>query len=437
MDEKINSYWDYITEETYKKGSLYFVISFVLFFIWAAYETAQDFFLPLVVLRVLQLFILISIPILFKILYNRRKNWIIPIYTIALNLSLFLVICVCIIIKSSTKIPEFLTTNYPMGLLCFMMVLTFGALGSKTYCKYTFPIQIIAFNIFLFTIGVEEPRQLMMVNMLTIFMVYEMNTFEKHQKEHYYAFKKTIDLSQSELMRTNEELNGVNAKLKEINIALSHDLKTPIRNIMSFAQILERKTKDKLTEQEREYLGHVMQSTKHMHNLVEAMLQFVNVSYGNIKEIETVDLQKVFNSLKDNYRSLEHEKKLSLHLQENPPKIKGNYSRIYLLMQNIIDNGIKYNHSDLKTIEISHYKLKDKVYIQIKDNGIGIEEKYQSRIFKPFKRLHTKDSYQGSGIGLAFCSEVMRQAGGTIKIESSASEGSKFILEFPEEILVN
>ena len=121
-----------------------------------------------------------------------------------------------------------------------------------------------------------------------------------------------------------------------------------------------------------------------------------------------------------------------LTLQENPPNIIGDYSKIYRVFQNIIDNGIKYNQSILKKIEVNHIRRNDKIYFHVKDNGIGIESEFQERIFQPFKRLHNRNVYNGSGIGLAFCTEVMSQFGGSIYLVSEENNGSTFTLLFPE-----
>lgn len=311
------------------------------------------------------------------------------------------------------------------------MVLSFSALGARVYCRYTFPILILIYSAYAFMTNIDDTQHLILLNMLSFFMFYQMSLYEKYQQQYFYTFTNTIQDKESKLVETNEQLNNANIKLKEINFALSHDLKTPVRNIVTFSQILEMSIKDKLNEEEVEWLEYIMKSGKHIDRLIEGMLKFVNVSHDKTSELKTVDLNEIFKNLKVNYQSLIYHKQLSLSFQKEPPYIKGNYTKVYLLMQNIIDNGIKYNDSKIKNISVSHFLLDSKTCITIKDNGIGIEEQYHAQIFKPFKRLDDKENYQGSGLGLALCSEIMEQLGGTITLVSDLGKGSEFILEFP------
>jgi light-regulated signal transduction histidine kinase (bacteriophytochrome) len=113
------------------------------------------------------------------------------------------------------------------------------------------------------------------------------------------------------------------------------------------------------------------------------------------------------------------------------PKIKGNFAQFYLILKNLIENGIKYNESTSPTVEITWSPRGDQQRISVSDNGIGIDPKYHQKIFGMFKRLHNRNNYSGTGIGLAICYKIAKRLGGEISIDSTENKGSTFHLDFP------
>lgn len=431
MNENINSYEDYITMESYKKIMSYAAIFFIAYLIVVIQEAYQVIYFPILQLRISQLVIIVLATVLCKLAYTYdRKHWIIPIYAMTMILSLINDLAIWTLVQSIDDIPEVFTKYHPIGLICFLMILSIGAMGARKYCKYAFPIILILYDINCYFIGIENIPQLTLINVLTIFLSYQMHIQGIYDRKYFYAFKHTLDKKDSQLVETNKVLKGVNKKLNDINFALSHDLKTPVHNIRVFSGILKTELKNPPNELIAQYLKFIHQSSEHIYDLIEGMSHYANLSYGVRIKSEEVDLSRVFDNLKNNYQSLIHENKLILTLEKKPPNIKGNYHMVYMLLQNIIDNGVIYNQSKLKRIEVNHFQKNGKVYVEITDNGIGIPEAYHTKIFKPFKRLHNKNVYKGSGMGLAFCAEIMEQLGGSIQLISEINKGSKFQLEF-------
>ncbi len=435
MPNSLNSYEEYIREETYQKGRTFTLIGFILFSCWSIYEASQVLFTPILIFRISLISIMLFGTLGSMYFHKRNKKWIIPFYSAILSLSLLNGVLVCILIHTHDNVSEIFTANHPVGIFSCVMLFSFASLGARKICKFTFPIIIIFYNIVAIIYGFEKTQFLILINMATIFLVYQMHYSEKFQQTYYSGFRERIDKNESELSVKNEELNEANLKLKELNFTLSHDLQTPIRNIVSFSQILDRSHSTSPDKKYAEYTSYIVKSAKHMHKLIKSMQSYVDVSYGDEELNEIVEFNHLFEDLRINYASLIEEGKLTLHFQENPPKLIGNYARYYLLLQNIIDNGIKYNDEEHKTIHVTHFKDQDNIQIVIKDNGIGIEKEYQALILKPFKRLHTNEVYEGTGIGLSFCAEVMKQAGGSIKINSQIGGGSSFTLSFPNTSL--
>ena len=117
------------------------------------------------------------------------------------------------------------------------------------------------------------------------------------------------------------------------------------------------------------------------------------------------------------------------------PVFVGNYSSMYLLFKNLIENAVKYNNSSQPTINLSYRNRKESFSIFVSDNGIGIPEEYQTGIWEMFSRLHNQDEYEGTGLGLATCKKIMENYGGNISVISEVGKGSTFELVFPSSYL--
>ena len=212
----------------------------------------------------------------------------------------------------------------------------------------------------------------------------------------------------------------------------SHDLRTPIRTIVSFSQLLKRRLGSKLDEASAEYLDYIIQGTKEMKNLIEDLLAYSKLNKEQLNK-EQVSVQKLLQSLlmsigpaiaeqraKVNYNGLE-----GLYVYADEIKLRQ-------LLQNLILNGIKFRHSTRDpVIDISLRKQEQRWLFCVSDNGIGIEKEYQEKIFLIFKRLNNREEFDGSGIGLAICKRIVELHGGEIWVESQAGAGSTFFFTIP------
>lgn len=249
----------------------------------------------------------------------------------------------------------------------------------------------------------------------------QLSTLLKNLREE----QEKVELQNKELARANEDLD------KFASMA-SHDLKSPLRNISSFIQLINRKIKKYDDPDLQEYLGFVRTSANQMSQLIEDVLQYSKVD-SYLKDTEPVALEDIILKAKNNLRSSIASKNASVE-HDKLPIIRGYSSQLVLLFQNLIENGLKYNTSDIPSVKISYKETPETHEIAFKDNGIGISDEYFNHIFEMFKRLHSSSQYEGSGVGLAICKKIIDTHQGTIRIESELEKGTTFHISLPKKI---
>jgi signal transduction histidine kinase len=240
------------------------------------------------------------------------------------------------------------------------------------------------------------------------------------------------------LEQKEEELNIYAGKLKKSNSELmdfasiiSHDLKAPLRNTTSFLQLLLRRNKDKFDATDNEYVDFIVKSSSQSVRLVDDLLNYSKLD-KNIGEPENIDFNEIVGNCCLTLKILMESREATV-LLETSPIVQAHRSLIVMLMQNLITNGIKYNDKQKPEIKIGHFKnIKKEDVFYVQDNGIGIAAKYQEEVFKMFRRLHTKDTYEGTGIGLAFVKRIIDHYKGRIWFESTEGAGTTFFFTLPD-----
>lgn len=226
-----------------------------------------------------------------------------------------------------------------------------------------------------------------------------------------------------------EELERSNRELEQFAYVASHDLQEPLRAISGCVQILERRYKDQLDARGHELIAHTVEGVARLRELIEGLLAYSRV--GRLgAEIEPVSLgdalitarQQLESAITETGAVVEH---------EALPVVCGNRGQLVQLLQNLIGNALKYRGVTAPRVRISAHRDGAMWTIAIRDNGIGIEAQYFDRVFSIFQRLHTRDEYPGTGIGLAICKRIVEQAGGAIWIESELGVGSTFYFTLP------
>ena len=255
--------------------------------------------------------------------------------------------------------------------------------------------------------------------------------YKGFKQKQIQSSKLTVEVHRrtQELEKSNADLKKSNREMERFNHIASHDLKEPLRNIISFTRLLEMRLKNQDDTVADEYLSFVVTNAKQMNTLIEDVLEFSKVSDKEVV-LEDVDLSKIFQQVVTTLQPLMEEKTVNI-LCESLPTIRSNSAQIYILMRNLIENGIIYNNHPTPIIEVD-YKVKNQHHlISITDNGVGIDRDYHQQIFDMFKRLQNRQESKGSGLGLSVCKKIAQRLNGDILVESIPNEGSTFTIKIP------
>ncbi len=232
-----------------------------------------------------------------------------------------------------------------------------------------------------------------------------------------------------ELEEIANKLKISNKELEQFAYVASHDLQEPLRMISSFTQLLERRYKCKLDEDADDYIGFIVEGAQRMKYLIDDLLEFSRLN-TQAKEFELAYLEMALDDVLLN---------LQITIQENDTKITHeplptlmvDLMQIRQLFQNLISNAIKFQGEEPPEIHISAQKQGNEWKFAVADNGIGINAEHQELIFGVFKRLHTRQQYEGTGIGLSICKRIVERHGGRIWVESKPGKGSTFYFTIP------
>ena len=241
---------------------------------------------------------------------------------------------------------------------------------------------------------------------------------------------KKLETNEEQLKENAKKLEQSNKDLTDFAHIASHDLKAPIRNIASFSQLILRKTKGELDESVQEYLNFIIQNSSRAQKLINGLLSY-STADKDIGEPEHFSMLEATEIARQNLSSIIEEKNAQIEIDELPV-INANSTLVSQVLQNLISNGIKYNESAHPEIKLGCGVCMEKgQYFYVKDNGIGIPDKYAHSIFKMFTRLHGNGEYEGSGIGLAFCDRVVGTYGGEMWLISEEDKGTTFFFTLP------
>lgn len=243
------------------------------------------------------------------------------------------------------------------------------------------------------------------------------------------AREQTVEKQVSEYAK---KLEISNKELTEFAYLVSHDLKAPLRNIASFTELLNRKNKEKYDNRDREFMQFIVKGAKQSMQLVEDLLNFSKID-KDLGDPQEINLSEVVSNVCFNLSNLIQEKKAQIDC-EPLPIVTAHKALLSQLFQNLIANGIKYNESNPPVVHLGSYREFGKTIFFIRDNGIGIAPKYKEEVFKMFRRLHSVEQYEGSGIGLAFCKKIVETYGGDIWLDSEEGKGTTFYFTLPKTI---
>lgn len=242
--------------------------------------------------------------------------------------------------------------------------------------------------------------------------------------------KKIIEKNTALLEENLRKLELSYKELQQFSSIVSHDLKSPLRTISSFAQILKEQFHDRLDPEANEYVDLIIKGTFQMDKVIKALLDYARVGHRGERFVQT-DLNEVLELVK-----LQLRKEIQDHgaeiIAESLPVVFGNKTAFVQLFQNLTSNAIKFRKDEPPRIKISCSQEQGQWFFRFADNGIGIEEKYREKIFLPFQRL-SEEVVPGSGMGLAICKKVVKMHQGDISAESGENGGTVFVFTLPQQ----
>lgn len=232
------------------------------------------------------------------------------------------------------------------------------------------------------------------------------------------------------LAEEHTELQRSNAALDEFAAVASHDLQEPLRKIVSFGDLLSRTAGPALEGRPREHLARMLAAATRMRTLINDLLAYSQIT-ARAQPFVRTDLSKVAREVVTDLETAIAEAGAKVELGELPV-VAADPLLMRQLLQNLMGNAIKYRRKDVPPVVQLGYTNGGSHYtVTVSDNGIGFSEQYANRIFRMFERLHARDEYEGSGIGLAICRKIVERHGGTIAATSTAGQGARFAFTLP------
>jgi len=225
-----------------------------------------------------------------------------------------------------------------------------------------------------------------------------------------------------------------NDELKEFTYITSHDLQEPLRTISSFTKLINDEHKDELSEDLNTYINFISESSDRLSNLITNLLDYTRL--GKEKKITLVDCNVLIKEILADLSVSISESKSKISVVEPLPTITGCKGGLRILFQNLISNAMKFSKKDTPPqIKIFFKEDSEKWTFSVQDNGIGMKKKDLKKIFGLFTRLHNRESYEGTGIGLAYCMKVVKKHNGNIWVDSELGEGSTFYFTISKTLI--
>jgi len=246
---------------------------------------------------------------------------------------------------------------------------------------------------------------------------------EKKEKEAELLRQKN-----AEIERYAYKLESSNRELKQFAHIASHDLKEPLRMVGSYVSLLEKKLAGRLSEDETVYMNFILDGTKRMYSLINDILEISKINVeSHFREVNlNMVVYEVIQNLAPDVRA-----SADVLVQSSLPTLTADRTQMVQLFQNLISNAIKYNKSERPRVDISCRNANDRFEISIEDNGIGIPVEYREKVFVIFQRLHSRNEFSGTGIGLAICKKIIDNMNGKIWVEGNEMGGTSFKMVIP------
>ncbi len=237
------------------------------------------------------------------------------------------------------------------------------------------------------------------------------------------------NLEQKVQQRT-QELQRSNADIAQFTYIASHDLKEPLRMIAGYTQLIKRKYQDQLDKEANEFIDFAVEGSLRANKLIEELLEYTQLNKE--KNDQRIDLGSTIKKVQTQLNNYITQNNATIVVNNELPEVEANEVQIRYLFQNLITNAIKFKANSKPVVTISSNEEKEHFLFAVKDNGIGMEDAYQNKVFKIFQRLNPRNKYHGNGMGLAICKRIVEQHNGKIWFESQPGNGTTFYFTIPK-----
>ena len=249
-------------------------------------------------------------------------------------------------------------------------------------------------------------------------------TEQKERHDQLALARRQLESHAAQLEAINRALSNSNEELEQFAYVASHDLQEPLRKVSSFCALLEEEYGDAIDGDGKTYINFIVDGAKRMQTLIRDLLTFSRVK-SQCQPLQESSSDEAFRMALMNLQQAIEDS--NAQVTSDPlPTVWADPSQLVQLFQNLVGNAIKYNQSDRPAVHIAIAERQQCYVVSVEDNGIGVAPEYHDRIFGIFKRLHGKDDYQGTGIGLAICKRILERWAQEIWVESDGVEGSTF-----------
>ena len=250
----------------------------------------------------------------------------------------------------------------------------------------------------------------------------------REQKEQLDIFYNEILMKNKAIEEQKHLLEESNAMMQQFNYAVAHDLKEPLRNIANFATLIHRRYINDMPAAAVPYFEFVMTGSTRMGRMLDGLLKYSMMSMNQVTDLETVNMRDIVTEVNENLRVKIEEQKAQIIFPDAMPDLRINRIHLTQLIQNLVSNSLKFVEG-CPIIEIGSSKVNDNVLLYVKDNGIGIHPESGKKLFNLFHRLHRDSTrFEGTGVGLALCKNIVEKYGGKIWFESAEGHGTTFFV---------
>ncbi|MBI3925730.1 MAG: GAF domain-containing protein [Armatimonadetes bacterium] len=242
------------------------------------------------------------------------------------------------------------------------------------------------------------------------------------------ADQTAVTLVQARLRAESERYRKRSLDLENLSVILSHDLQEPLRAVESYASLMDERCGAMLDERGRKYLRRILAGGARMRHLLQDLLDLARLEAGN--EFQAVSLEKAFAEAVLHMESAIRKTGASIECS-GLPEVRGDATQLRHLFCNLLGNALKFRGETPPLIRTEVRQQEGLWHITVEDNGIGFDPVWAEEIFQPFRRLHTREEYAGTGIGLALCQRIVARHGGTIQAEAAPGRGARFTFTLP------